>query len=161
MNQPLVSVAMTTYNGEAFLKQQLDSLLAQDYAHLEIVICDDCSTDNTWAILKDYAANHAGIRVFRNDSQLGFNDNFLQCFARCRGDLISPCDQDDIWNPRKTSRLVDAMVGEEIVYCDSTFIDQGGQLLVGAMSTMSKMYSGSDPRRAVSAQLAPADALGA
>lgn len=57
MTNPLVSVAMTTYNGEKCLKEQIDSILNQSYKNIELVICDDCSTDGTWGILQEYAAN--------------------------------------------------------------------------------------------------------
>lgn len=57
MTNPLVSVAMTTYNGEKYLKEQIDSILNQSYKNIELVICDDCSKDGTWNILQEYAAN--------------------------------------------------------------------------------------------------------
>ena len=57
---PLVSVAMTTYNGEKFLREQIDSILNQTYQNLEIVICDDCSTDHSLEILKSYEKKYPG-----------------------------------------------------------------------------------------------------
>ena len=57
MNKSLVSIAMTTYNGEKYLKEQIDSILNQSYKNIELVICDDCSTDGTWSILQEDAAN--------------------------------------------------------------------------------------------------------
>ena len=54
---PLISVAMTTYNGEKYLKEQIDSILNQSYKNIELVICDDCSKDGTWSILQEYTNN--------------------------------------------------------------------------------------------------------
>ena len=73
---PLVSIAMCTYNGEQFIREQLDSLIAQDYQNLEIIIVDDCSTDSTYAILEEYASAHKSIALYSNPKNLGFKRNF-------------------------------------------------------------------------------------
>ena len=65
-NQPLISVVMATYNGEKFLAKQLDSLLSQTYPNIEIVICDDASTDGTSLLLASYGAIHNNIRILQN-----------------------------------------------------------------------------------------------
>jgi len=96
-----VSVALATYNGERFLAKQMDSLLAQDYPNLEIVISDDCSTDGTWDILQSYASRDPRIRLLPREKNLGYVQNFIRVFQSCQGELISPCDHDDIWYPQK------------------------------------------------------------
>ena len=63
-HQPLVSIALCTYNGEKFLKEQLDSILNQTYTNLEVVVTDDVSTDGTKSILEDYAAKDNRVKVF-------------------------------------------------------------------------------------------------
>ena len=71
---PLISVVMTTYNGEKFLTQQLDSLTAQTYPLFEIIICDDNSTDSTVAILKSYEEkieNAIPISIYCNKENIG------------------------------------------------------------------------------------------
>ncbi len=58
MKTPLVSIAMATYNGEKYLKEQLDSIYVQTYKNIEVIVTDDCSTDQTVDILKEYQEKH-------------------------------------------------------------------------------------------------------
>ena len=102
-----LSVAMCTYNGAAFLREQLDSILAQQLPPNEIVICDDHSTDGTLNILESYREKYpAIIKVFHNDQQLGAVKNFEKAINLCSCDLIFLCDQDDIWFPHKTASVI-------------------------------------------------------
>ena len=77
---PLVSVVLGTYNGETFLKEQLDSVLAQTYPNIEIIAVDDGSKDATVSILNDYAARDPRIKVYVNEQNLGFIKNFGELF---------------------------------------------------------------------------------
>jgi glycosyltransferase involved in cell wall biosynthesis len=97
-----VSVAMATYNGARYIRQQLDSLAAQSYPPSELVITDDGSTDETLKLVEEFAA-HAPFPVFvhRNETRLGYRANFLRAAALCTSDLIAFCDQDDVWHQRK------------------------------------------------------------
>ena len=95
-----VSVVMCTYNGKQFLREQMDSILAQDYPLHEIIVQDDRSTDDTWDILQTYAKAHPGLfKLFRNDEQLGFNRNFHTALLRATGQYVAISDQDDIYTP--------------------------------------------------------------
>lgn len=142
---PLVSIALCTYNGERFLGAQLDSILAQDHARLEIIVIDDASTDQSWAILQRYAAADSRFRISRNSENLGHMRNFERALAACTGDFIAPCDQDDVWMPGKISRLLAAMNGYSAVYCDSLFIDAAGRSLSRRVSDRLRRYTGRDP----------------
>ena len=75
---PQVSVALCVYNGERFLRDQLDSLLAQEDVELEVVIVDDCSTDGSLALLREYAARDPRIRVVANEKNLGHLNSFAK-----------------------------------------------------------------------------------
>lgn len=122
--QPLVSIAMCTYNGERFLKEQLDSLLAQDYPNLEIIISDDRSTDSTVAVLHEYAEEFPQIRVLQNECNLGLVQNFEQALLHCSGDFIALCDQDDIWLPEKISTLVKQIGKAALIYTPVQMINE-------------------------------------
>ncbi|HSB19217.1 MAG TPA: glycosyltransferase family 2 protein [Anaeromyxobacteraceae bacterium] len=124
---PLISVALCTYEGERFLREQLESLLAQDYPHLEIVAVDDASRDGTHALLRSYAARDPRLRVHRNAANLGLVRNFETAFRLCRGDLVAPCDQDDVWMPSKLSAMQAALGDAPAVYCDSEIVDEAGR----------------------------------
>lgn len=100
------SVALCTYNAEKFIRQQLDSILQQSTAIDEIMICDDFSTDETLKILQDYKNQHPDLfQIFRNESNLGYVQNFEKAISLCTGDLIFLSDQDDIWYPNKVETV--------------------------------------------------------
>jgi glycosyltransferase involved in cell wall biosynthesis len=120
---PLVSIVMTTYNGEIFLEKQLDSLLAQTYPHIEIIAVDDGSIDKTVAILHDYARRNSNINVFQNEKNLGFVKNFEKGCTLAQGDFLAFCDQDDYWLPEKIEKMVNAIGSSPMIYCDSILSD--------------------------------------
>lgn len=126
-----LSIAMTTYNGEKYLKQQLCSLLEQSRPADEVVIRDDCSTDGTPQIVQEFIREHNlkhwDFRV--NDTNMGFCRNFYQSIEQCSGDLIFLCDQDDIWNADKLASLEQLFQEHPQALSINTgfrFIDQDG-----------------------------------
>ncbi|RHW16666.1 glycosyltransferase [Sphingomonas gilva] len=102
-----VSIAMATFNGGAFIAEQLESFAVQDRRPDEIVINDDRSTDDTLAIISAFAVR-SGIQVSIevNDRRLGVRDNFAAALSRCTGDILFLSDQDDVWLPTKISRML-------------------------------------------------------
>ncbi len=104
-----ISIAIATYNGERFLREQLDSLYAQTRQADEIVVCDDCSKDGTAAILEEYHQKY-GLIYHINEHQLGVNANFFKAMSLCKGDFISICDQDDVWLPNKIETLYNHLI---------------------------------------------------
>lgn len=143
--KPLISVALCTYNGEAYLAEQLDSVLAQDWPNLEIVVVDDGSSDRTPEILRRYEARDPRIQLHFNEANLGFLANFEKAFALTRGDFIAPCDQDDWWNPAKLTALYEVLGGRGLAFCDSLFMDRNGESLGTRVSDVVNMYAGDDP----------------
>lgn len=104
-----VSIVMCTYNGEKYLREQLDTLLNQTYPIAEIIIQDDRSTDDTMSILKDYESKHPHIHVSQNEEQKGVNKNFFSAIARASGDYIALSDQDDLWEPDKIEKQINSI----------------------------------------------------
>ncbi len=98
---PLVSVAMCTYNGAKYIREQLDSILQQSYPNLELVIVDDASRDHTVDIIREYCGKDPRIRLQVNAENLGYNRNFEKAISLCNGEHIAISDQDDIWESRK------------------------------------------------------------
>jgi len=107
---------MCTYNGADHLIEQLDSIINQTYPIHELIIQDDCSTDTTVAILKEYEKKYDYIRVFINEKQKGINNNFFSAMARATGDYIAISDQDDIWEPDKIENQMNT-IGEKWLSC--------------------------------------------
>lgn len=99
---PSVSVALATYNGEKFIRKQLESLAAQTLLPTELVVCDEASSDGTVAAIEDFAAKSPfPVHIHRNPERLGYRRNFMKTAEMCQGELIAFCDQDDIWHPEK------------------------------------------------------------
>lgn len=144
-NRPLISIALCTYNGSVFLREQLDSVLGQRFTHWELVVVDDCSTDATRAILEDYARKDARISLHFNQQNLGYNKNFEKALSLCRSELIAICDQDDIWHPEKLEKQAYLIGNHTLVYHDSEFVDASGQTMNRRISDKLNFYRGDSP----------------
>lgn len=103
-----LSIAIATYNGDRFLREQLDSLYRQTRLPDEVVVSDDGSTDRTLEILEEYHQRY-GLKYSVNTGKHGVNENFFRAISLCTGDLIQICDQDDIWMSKKIEVLADEM----------------------------------------------------
>lgn len=94
----MISVAMTTYNGEKYVKEQLESILEQTKPVDEIVIMDDKSTDETVEIIKKIQEkSEVKIILEVNKENVGYIENFRRAIKKTKGDIIFLCDQDDVW----------------------------------------------------------------
>lgn len=102
-----ISVAMTTYNGEAFIREQLDSILLNLTEEDEIVISDDGSLDDTRHIVEEYKKEHGNIRLVDGPGQ-GVIANFEHAIGMCKGEYIFLADQDDVWKPDKVEKVLGA-----------------------------------------------------
>ena len=102
-----VTVCMINYNQEKFIKEAIESVLIQDCEFdFELLIADDCSTDNSKNIVKSIIKNHPKgnlITFIEREKNLGMTSNFFETFKLCKGDFIALCDSDDFW--RDTNKL--------------------------------------------------------
>lgn len=134
-----ISVAMCTYNGAGFLRQQLQSLADQTRRPDEIVICDDASSDNSVAIAQVFAAQSGlNIRIHRNTNNLGYVKNFEKAISLCTQDIVFLCDQDDLWQPQKIQQMVEVFEAEPevgLVLHDFCWIDELDQPYPGPVDT--------------------------
>lgn len=142
---PLVSVALSTYNGARFLREQIDSVLAQQGVELELVAVDDGSTDGTTDLLEAYARQDTRVRWSPNPGNLGPTRSFERAMSLCAGEFIAPCDQDDVWAPEKLRRLLDSMEGVDLAYSDSAYVDADGRDLGDSISRGTRMLEGRRP----------------
>lgn len=113
---PRVNILLSTYNGEKYVRDQIDSLARQDYPNLAIYIRDDGSTDRTRDILKACQKNYAGVRDihFYPGKNVGYGPSFLWLLRKSgQGEYWAFCDQDDLWMPDKISRAVSWMEEQE------------------------------------------------
>lgn len=117
-----LSVAMTTYNGSKYIVEQLQSILEQDLPIDELVVCDDCSTDNTVELICDFInKNNLNWKCIVNKSNLGYIKNFYKAISLTTGDYIFLCDQDDIWESNKSKILVESMLTYNANVMSSSF----------------------------------------
>ncbi|MDP8219668.1 MAG: glycosyltransferase family 2 protein [Candidatus Theseobacter exili] len=136
----MVSVAMAVYNGEKYIKEQLDSIIVQLQNNDELIISYDNSTDNTWNIINTYASNDSRIKVVVNQGK-GVVRNFENAIHHCQGKYIFFADQDDVWmkekveivleafkDPKVTTVIHDACLTDEAlnVIHPSTFVIRNG-----------------------------------
>ncbi len=135
----MITILMATYQGEKYLREQLDSILNQTEQDWRLEICDDGSKDATVAIAEEYAARYPEkIVVHRNEENRGSTKNFLAMLVAAEGDYIMFADQDDIWHADKLQRTLHRMKQLErrygktvpaLVCTDAVVVDEQGGLL--------------------------------
>jgi len=114
---PLVSIVLCSFNGELYLREQLDSILEQTYPNFELVISDDASTDSTPGILEEYQRKDRRLRYTVNPVNIGYNKNFEKVIGEATGEYIATSDQDDVWEKDKIRLMMDQWPpGAEFVY---------------------------------------------
>ena len=109
--QSTISVVMATYNGKEYIIEQLESIRLQTRPVTEVIICDDCSKDNTVELVQSYIDkyNLSGWSIEVNEKNLGYGSNFYKAISKATGDFIFFADQDDIWMLNKFEIMVGLM----------------------------------------------------
>ncbi len=121
--QAKISICLAVYNGERFIKQQVDSIVCQLGTIDEVIISDDNSTDATLRILDQYKSDKR-VTVLRNNGPSGIVWNFENALKRCQGEYIFLADQDDVWHPKKIEMMVEALLEYDLVVSDCAVVDQ-------------------------------------
>jgi len=122
MKSTLVSVILPVYNGEKFIRQTIDSLLAQDYENMEIIISDDGSTDSTSEIIKSYGSQI--IYLYKKNGGCSSAYNFA--LEKSQGNLIALANYDDLWRKDKISKQVKRFkeTGSSLIYTDHVYFSE-------------------------------------
>lgn len=124
-----ISILLPTYNGERYLREQLDSILAQSLADFELLIADDGSSDRTASINEGYARQDNRVRVLPTEGNEGQKTRLLQLLRQSSASLIAFSDQDDIWDRCKLERLADGLGDHSMAYGRSELVDASGKPL--------------------------------
>lgn len=125
--KPLVSVMLIVKNGEPYITKQIDSILAQTYDALELIICDDFSTDRTPEIAQEYMRKDSRVRWVRNERNIGVSLTFERWSIESRGEFISPSDADDYWLPEKVEKQVAYLMAHpevDLVFSDDIITNE-------------------------------------
>lgn len=117
----MISVCLATYNGEKYLREQVDSILIQLGDNDELIASDDGSTDSTIEILKSY--NDKRIKILHNLGKHGVNSNFENALKNAKGNYIFLSDQDDIWLPNKVNKCIEELMKSDCVIHDAIVVD--------------------------------------
>ena len=130
MSPPKVSVCIDVYNYAGFLPTAIESVLEQTFTDLELIIVDDCSTDASYTIAQNYAAQDRRLRVARNAANLGMVRNRNACLALCRSDYVKFVHADDfLCSPEALKRMVERMERNPaagLVACATRFVREDG-----------------------------------
>lgn len=131
-NKPCVSIGMPVYNGERFLEQALDSILAQTFEDFELIVSDNGSTDGTQEICRAYAARDQRIRYYRNDQNFGGAWNFNRVFELSTGKYFRWACHDDVCEPKLLERCVNVLECKSSVvlcYPKTMLINEQGEYI--------------------------------
>jgi glycosyltransferase involved in cell wall biosynthesis len=119
VEEPLISVLIPAYNYARFVTAAVDSVLAQTYPNVEIVVCDNRSTDDTLAVLEARYAGEPRVRLFQNERNIGLVPNFNRALTHARGSFIAWLSADDWLLPRHLARKPTVLAAApqlEVVY---------------------------------------------
>lgn len=124
-----ISIALAAYNCEKYICKQLDSIVGQTKLPTEVIIIDDCSSDNTFDLCLQYKKKYSNINftVQKNDKNIGYFNNFSKAINMATGDIIFLSDQDDIWELNKIEKMTYAFNNNDkikLVACNYDFIDE-------------------------------------
>jgi len=143
-SQIKTSIALATYNGDKYLRFQLDSFASQTTLPDELIVSDDCSTDSTLQIVHEFSKTAPfPVKVFVNERNLGYTKNFSKAFENCTGDIIFLSDQDDVWHRNKIERMLREFNGQnrpelvihDLMICDAS-LHPRGQTKIGLLESL-------------------------
>lgn len=130
MKPPLVSILIPAWNRERLIRACVDSALAQTWPEIEVVVCDNASTDGTWSILQEIAARDPRVRIFRHAENLGPVRNWQRCMAEARGHYGKILWSDDLLEPDCVARMAECLEAHPevgFVFCKTRVMDEQKQ----------------------------------
>jgi glycosyltransferase involved in cell wall biosynthesis len=134
------SICLTTFNGERFIKEQIESVLPQLALNDEIIVSDDGSTDNTINIIKNFCDER--IKITEHAPLGNVIKNVEHALSRAKGDYIFLCDQDDVWMPDKIEVTLKNLQDCDLVMSDCLIVDELGKLLHPSFFALRKVKPG-------------------
>lgn len=135
----MISVCMATYNGERYIKEQISSILQQLGENDELVVSDDGSSDKTLQVIESFKDSR--IKVF-NGPQRGLTYNFENAIKNASGEYLFLTDQDDVWEPHKVKRMVEALQEADLVVSDAWISDENAMSMGQSLYDIYKPHKG-------------------
>ena len=126
--QPLISIILPTYNGSRYLEKSIESCLCQSYRNIELIVVDDCSTDDTPSIIEHYSRSDLRIKAVRNDVNMKLPSSLNKGFSLARGEYFTWTSDDNLFGKDALQVLSDHIQaeGSDIVYSSYYFINESG-----------------------------------
>ena len=121
-----IDILMATYNGEKYLREQIESILNQTYSNIRLIISDDCSKDKTREIIKEYEQKDNRITAYFQENNLGYAKNFEFLLTKVENDFYMLSDQDDYWLPEKVEKTFNRLkeTNADLVFTDLEVVDE-------------------------------------
>lgn len=121
-----IDILLATYNGEKYIKEQLNSILNQTYKNFRLLISDDCSKDSTRQILQEYEKKDTRIKVYYQEKNLGYVKNFEFLLKQVQNEIYALSDQDDIWLPEKIEKTYNKLkqTHSDLVFTDLEVVNE-------------------------------------
>ncbi len=140
---------MATYNGREFLNEQLQSILDQTWSNMEVIICDDASSDGTQEIIMAFAEKDKRVKYYFNQTNAGVNKNFESGFLKTTGEFIAIADQDDVWKKNKIEEQLKLFSDENTILTHSASVQfiHNDLPLHKLKAKATKRMTGNDSRR--------------
>ncbi len=131
LTNSLVSIIMPAFNAAKFIHYSIEGVLNQSYKNIELIICDDFSTDNTREVVSQYAAKDQRIRLILNDENIGIAGARNNCISAASGEIIAFCDADDVWRSDKLDLQITKIFegNYSIVSSNCDLIDELGSIV--------------------------------
>lgn len=135
-----ISLCMGTYNGEKYIREQLESIKNQTLKADELIICDDGSQDSTVSVIRTFIQEHhleGSWKLYRNPENMGYPKCFYHAMSLCTGDIVFLSDQDDIWHERKLERMAEVFSERtevQTLVCKFGLVDGAGRNIRSAMA---------------------------
>lgn len=126
MNDDTIDILLPTYNGEKYLKEQLDSILNQTYKNIRLIISDDCSKDSTPKILEEYRNKDERIELYLQKENIGVVKEIEFLLKKVKSNYYMLADQDDVWLPIKVEKSIETLKKQnaDLVFGDLEVVDQ-------------------------------------
>ena len=136
-----VSIIMAAYNAEKTIRQAIESVLAQTYSDFELLIVNDCSKDQTQAIVEEYSQRDARVRLIVNPHNMGVSLTRMNGLNAATGEWIAVLDSDDAWMPEKLEKqiVLQKRTGADLLYTGSQFMDGDGNKIDWVLNVPEKV----------------------
>ena len=137
-----IDILMATYNGEKYVEEQIKSILNQTYKNFRLIISDDCSTDNTVSILKEFEQKDDRVIVYYQEKNLGYVKNFEFLLEKVENNLYMLADQDDVWLPDKVKISYNTLKerNADLTFSDLTVVDENLNELYPSFMKLKKTF---------------------